>query len=102
MIGDEIDESRPECPVCGNEMMRVGCGHECQVCKEKNQHLIQLLISLRRDHFFCAQDYDCSCPMGGDPHYLRQHPEITCNCGADAHNAIIDAELERLRGEGEA
>ena len=49
----------------------------------------QLLVLAKREHFDCDEDCWYSCPKSGECCDDRQGPE--CNCGADAHNAKVDA-----------
>jgi hypothetical protein len=55
------------------------------------QNLRDTLQSLRRSHYICD---DCwySCPKSGE--CCNDAADGKCNCGADEHNAKIDAALK--------
>ncbi len=56
--------------------------------------LVDALRKSRRSHYHCEMDGWYSCPLSEDG---CQDPGVlsdVCNCGADAHNLIIDGALE--------
>lgn len=59
-----------------------------------------LLLSLRRSHSLVDEDCWYSCPKAtysdGDIGYCGPDKGNPCNCGADEHNARIDAYLAAL------
>lgn len=71
------------------------------------------LDALRREHHVCEGDCWFTCPANnrgeGTPGEYRytscndqaDRGDYTCDCGADEHNAKIDALQKRLRGKEE-
>ena len=58
------------------------------------------LEALRRTHHVNDEDCWYSCPQSGEC-CRDDAPMMSCDCGADAHNAILDTVIEavhRLRG----
>lgn len=60
--------------------------------KEQRDELLSVLNKLRIDHYQCEDGY-YSCPKSGD--CPNSNPNDDCNCGADDHNAVIDATIAK-------
>lgn len=52
-----------------------------------------------RVHTYCEDSW-YSCPKAEDG-CCDEHAGDDCNCGADEHNAEVEATIDRARGEGE-
>jgi len=59
------------------------------------EDLIRELEELKRDHFWLDEDCWYSCPMSG--HCCNDNAPIVCDCGADKHNAKVDAIIATLK-----
>lgn len=56
--------------------------------------LIKFLETLKRKHTYCEDSF-YSCPMEVDG--CSDSTQIGCNCGAEKHNAEIDAMINHLK-----
>ncbi len=67
--------------------------------------LVTALDGARCGHIYVEDDYWYSCPKAIDPDTKKpvgghgDKDDDRCYCGADAHNAKIDAALAAVRGE---
>lgn len=68
--------------------------HLIIVHKEPLEELFKLA---HRDHFTLEDDPWFNCPLSPWGTANDALPK-TCNCGADAHNALVDALRDRLGG----
>jgi hypothetical protein len=57
--------------------------------------ICQLVKLAHREHYNCEEDTWYGCPMSRDGCANDAIPKI-CNCGADAHNAEVDAIAAQL------
>lgn len=60
---------------------------------------IDALAALARRHHAYCEDSWYSCPKDEDGCANDQWPKGVCNCGADEHNAKVDALLAELHAE---
>lgn len=61
-----------------------------------NELIEQLGTLARRYHYYC-EDTWYSCPLAPEGCANDDFPKNKCNCGADEHNAKVDALLAKLR-----
>jgi len=59
-------------------------------------NVLEELEKLRRRHRFVDDDCWYSCPMAED-YCGNEEPGSYCNCGADDHNARVDAIIQYLK-----
>jgi len=73
------------------------CNHRIEELKRERDRLREALGKLRRKHHMCEDSY-YSCPKVGLDHEgescTNEYADYECDCGADEHNAIIDAALQ--------
>ena len=60
----------------------------------QRDELLKALEGTRRSHFVLEDDCWYSCPKSG--RCCNDNAGDDCNCGADAHNARIDAVIAKL------
>ena len=59
--------------------------------------LLQQLVKLaKQEHYNCEEDTWYGCPLSRDGCSNDHYPKDKCNCGADAHNAEVNAIAAQL------
>lgn len=64
-----------------------------------NQLIEELAKLAHRSHFWVDGDNWYSCPKAPDGCDDESKPKNVCDCGADEHNAKVDALLAQLSSE---
>jgi len=58
--------------------------------------IIKEILALKTPHHYCDDSW-YSCPLAEDGCCNDEVDKTKCNCGADAHNARVDALVKKLQ-----